>query len=265
MKPTFSARRTHSAFTLIELLVVIAIIAILAAILFPVFGRARENARRTSCMSNLKQIGLGMMQYTQDYDEAYPWSIWGNNLTSPTAGTANAQGIPADTFRTMNGGGVVANHYSWMDFIYPYIKSVQVFQCPSAIIPAPTPSYGYNASFGVRGQQSMYGASPGSLRLASVNRPSEVIVVMDFNWDSSSIAYPSEAFNWAINTDTSVKQRVIRHLEGSTMAYADGHVKWIPQGKYIGVWDGRSNNACYLPNPTLKSSFCDRAWNPFLP
>ncbi|RYG53119.1 DUF1559 domain-containing protein, partial [bacterium] len=60
---------TRKAFTLIELLVVIAIIAILAAILFPVFGRARENARRSSCQSNLKQIGLGIMQYTQDYDE----------------------------------------------------------------------------------------------------------------------------------------------------------------------------------------------------
>src|SRR6476619_5175287 len=74
----FIYRRNHmfqakkKAFTLIELLVVIAIIAILAAILFPVFGRARENARRSSCQSNLKQIGLGIAQYTQDNDEAYP-------------------------------------------------------------------------------------------------------------------------------------------------------------------------------------------------
>ena len=62
----------RKAFTLIELLVVIAIIAILAAILFPAFARARENARKTSCMSNMKQIGLGSMQYTADYEETYP-------------------------------------------------------------------------------------------------------------------------------------------------------------------------------------------------
>lgn len=70
--------RFRRAFTLIELLVVIAIIAILAAILFPVFARARENARRTSCLSNLKQIGLGVMQYTQDYDGTYPMAVNGD-------------------------------------------------------------------------------------------------------------------------------------------------------------------------------------------
>ena len=67
-----SFQRRNEGFTLIELLVVIAIIAILASILFPVFARARENARRTSCLSNLKQLGLGAMMYVQDYDESYP-------------------------------------------------------------------------------------------------------------------------------------------------------------------------------------------------
>jgi len=89
-------------FTLIELLVVIAIIAILAAILFPVFARARENARRASCQSNLKQIGLGIIQYTQDYDESFP------NMVS-------------------NG----APYYGWMQLTQPYVKSYQLFQCPS--------------------------------------------------------------------------------------------------------------------------------------
>jgi prepilin-type N-terminal cleavage/methylation domain-containing protein len=98
--------RTKSAFTLIELLVVIAIIAILAAILFPVFGRARENARRSSCQSNLKQIGLGLMQYTQDYDE---------NTTPARVGENTATSI----------------RLAWPVLVQPYIKSTQLFVCPS--------------------------------------------------------------------------------------------------------------------------------------
>src|SRR2546421_4309664 len=98
------ARRT--AFTLIELLVVIAIIAILAAILFPVFARARENARRSSCQSNLKQIGLGVLQYVQDYDETFP------------------MGRTADPILGQWASG-------WSATIQPYVKSSQIMQCPS--------------------------------------------------------------------------------------------------------------------------------------
>jgi prepilin-type N-terminal cleavage/methylation domain-containing protein len=86
-----SAKRNHqrltgkTGFTLIELLVVIAIIAILAAILFPVFARARENARRSSCLSNMRQIGVGILQYNQDYDEYYPYYCPGNGQGQPTS------------------------------------------------------------------------------------------------------------------------------------------------------------------------------------
>ena len=96
-------------FTLIELLVVIAIIVILASILFPVFARVRENARRSSCQSNLKQIGLGLIQYSQDFDETLVAPAYGNNVTDASSAT----------------------NYKWMDAIYPYIKSEQVFDCPS--------------------------------------------------------------------------------------------------------------------------------------
>ncbi|RYG66851.1 DUF1559 domain-containing protein, partial [bacterium] len=91
---------TRQAFTLIELLVVIAIIAILAAILFPVFGRARENARRSSCQSNLKQIGLGIIQYVQDYDEKFP--------------SAMSDQVSVN--------GTMLNAVPWHFLIQPYIK-----------------------------------------------------------------------------------------------------------------------------------------------
>lgn len=100
----------RKAFTLIELLVVIAIIAILAAILFPVFAAAREKARQTQCISNLKQIGLALLQYTQDYDELCPLD---------EAGNAYASGVNA-----------AAGQFSWMDLTYPYVKSTGVFSCP---------------------------------------------------------------------------------------------------------------------------------------
>src|SRR5476651_2713509 len=104
----FQKTLMKKGFTLIELLVVIAIIAILAAILFPVFARARENARRATCQNNLKQLGLGMTQYAQDYDELMPSDLY--------AGTS----------------GTFANDYvTWGDLIQPYLKSLQVFTCPS--------------------------------------------------------------------------------------------------------------------------------------
>lgn len=102
--------RSHG-FTLIELLVVIAIIAILAAILFPVFAQAREKARQTTCLSNMKQIGLGMYMYVQDNDETYVTACVGGNIW----------------------GGLQPQAYSWAEAILPYIKNNGVFICPSEV------------------------------------------------------------------------------------------------------------------------------------
>ena len=112
----FPTKNRRAAFTLIELLVVIAIIAILAAILFPAFARARESARRSSCLNNFKQIGLGLMQYSQDYDETLP------RFSLSADSSANFRGFQG------YGGGDGAR---WADMVFPYVKSTQIFDCPS--------------------------------------------------------------------------------------------------------------------------------------
>jgi prepilin-type N-terminal cleavage/methylation domain-containing protein/prepilin-type processing-associated H-X9-DG protein len=108
-------KRTRSGFTLIELLVVIAIIAILAAILFPVFAQAREKARTISCVSNSKQLGTAIGMYVQDYDETYPQCYYYKNNTATTNGSSS--------------GGYV----TWTVNINPYIKNAQLFVCPSDV------------------------------------------------------------------------------------------------------------------------------------
>jgi prepilin-type N-terminal cleavage/methylation domain-containing protein/prepilin-type processing-associated H-X9-DG protein len=126
----------HKAFTLIELLVVIAIIAILAAILFPVFAQARDKARQATCLSNLKQMGTALMMYTQDHDETYPPTY---TYGDPTA-TSN-----------LDGTGI----HHWSGFIQPYVKNVRIFVCPSDRIGGLPPTNfslaGNNAGAGIPG------------------------------------------------------------------------------------------------------------------
>jgi len=112
----------RKAFTLIELLVVIAIIAILAAILFPVFAKARSKARQTQCINNMKQVSLGITQYVQDYDETMPHGGEGN-------GDGAALGTSPD-------GHPVFNNWDWRWMIHPYMKSGAVTLCPEMILPS---------------------------------------------------------------------------------------------------------------------------------
>ena len=126
MSNTHGTRRADlrkSGFTLIELLVVIAIIAILAAILFPVFGRARESARRTACSNNIRQLALGVTQYTGDNDEAMP-----PNFIGGSPNQLPPDGACWDTGRTP---GTPTCAIYWPQIVYPYHKSSQIWFCPN--------------------------------------------------------------------------------------------------------------------------------------
>ena len=117
-------RKSPAAFTLIELLVVIAIIAILAAILFPVFARAREQARKTTCLSNLKQIGLGTLMYVQDYDEVFPWLMQDGRNNNDSTGLSQGMSAGPPNLNGIRGLFIEAA-------LQPYVKNYGVFACPT--------------------------------------------------------------------------------------------------------------------------------------
>ncbi len=187
-------------FTLIELLVVIAIIAILAAILFPVFGRARENARRASCQSNLKQIGLGILQYVQDNNERLPVAQVGAFIPGNSAWMAYTgyTGIPKDTVFHPEQGSV-----------FPYIKSTQVFVCPSDSIGSGTgASYAMNECVSGR-------------KLSSFQSTSLKLLLGEEALSSGDSTNDAYLRNWANDLLSQ------RHFGGSNVAFMDGHVKWF--------------------------------------
>lgn len=217
------APRAYRAFTLIELLVVVAIIALLAAILFPVFGRARESARRSSCQSNLKQIGLALAQYVQDSDEMYPLDA-GNEDSSFNA-------------------SILFSAFSWTGKIQPYLKSRQVFVCPSTehnpgdTTGAPIEqclSYWVPASMFVRFTSNTDPTAFQPVPVAAINKPAEIPHVyenLNGFYEARRIARP----NWvggqltsryAANAGTFDLAKPAVHFDGDNVLYADGHVKW---------------------------------------
>jgi prepilin-type N-terminal cleavage/methylation domain-containing protein/prepilin-type processing-associated H-X9-DG protein len=215
-----STRSARQGFTLIELLVVIAIIAILAAILFPVFAQAREKARMSACLSNVKQLGLGLQMYAQDYDETLP-----NHATD--AANFLAANAPQNWARAMS----------------PYVKNTQIYSCPSAPLeprlkssPPPLNSYQGNAVL-----LSVQGTA-----LARVPNPADIIFCQEsfFNWNiiwnrpyQSRVSPPGFQYWHLVDCraqfagpptimDGCVEQYNSRHFDGGNLVFADGHAKF---------------------------------------
>ncbi len=238
---TLPARRApQRGFTLIELLVVIAIIAILAAILFPVFGRAREKARQTSCLSNEKQIGLALIQYAQDYDQGLPaWNEYfgghPNDITDD--GSAVASRSRGDANQGTGG---------WQAKLNPYVKSgnpldasrnTGVWHCPSQGSngdPENNSSGVLNASYGMqmhiaRWDTQNLAAIPGLPyyqypSLVAMDIPSNTIYVGDGGSDGRIGSPRSQYFAGGINKTAEIP---IRHNDGANYLFADGHAKWL--------------------------------------
>ena len=211
-------------FTLIELLVVIAIIAILAAILFPVFARAREKARQASCMSNVKQLTLGMLMYAQDYDEVFaPRYI-------DTVEGERIWWVP----RVGSDGPLPA-------LGEPYLKNVQIAFCPSE---KGNFTYGYNRMLGVNP------SSEPVVAMASVQRPAELLLFSDNTWGSPILYTPSQGVgNWGanfVNPPGSSGANIRwgencpfgRHNGSVNVGFADGHVKAMQP---IELWSDGTN------------------------
>ena len=259
--------RGRQAFTLIELLVVIAIIALLAAILFPVFAKAREKARQTACMSNLRQIGLAVLQYAQDNDE--------------------------QCVLTERGGDVDdAHEYYWGDMLQPYIKSWAMLQCPDATVtmqfksspPSPAPysqqwayDYGINdivdntpictatpddpacKHIGIAGQ-----------RLSVVTTPSNTVMIVDNAPETSDngdinngtgatnnpadLSHGRHEINWQwghrqpgyLNVDGRSQDGYPRHSDGFEMVMADGHAKYRNRPLRNGIYTGGTQDSEWL-------------------
>jgi prepilin-type N-terminal cleavage/methylation domain-containing protein/prepilin-type processing-associated H-X9-DG protein len=221
-------------FTLIELLVVIAIIAILAAILFPVFAQAREKARQSACLSNLKQIGTALMMYTQDYDEILPSQAQG----SP--------GRPDNAVLRFADPDHAQWRVNWIWAVQPYVRNWQIFRCPSA---APH----YSADFAPVGNSDTAYYQNGVVigrSMAVVPEPAGIIWCHEVRYTSLGAFlrpayFPAQRkYTWWMNPDFDQN-----HMDGGTLLYCDGHAKWRRRDAICAREFGLADPACGLTWP----------------
>lgn len=255
MKNSLANPRVKSGFTLTELLIVIGIIALLAAIMFPVFGRVRENGRRSACSSNLKQLGLAFSQYVNDNAGRYPFAgnyqNWAQGAMWVTGGE---NGVPKDY--PMAGPGLAENTapfnyagdsdnrsaYPEQGAIYSYVREASVYMCPSGEdADKKKLSYSMNCAIGAMGQ-------------ARIKEPSDIVLLVD---EGKSL---NDGFFWAANDGAATDLLTKQHLGGGNLLFTDGHVKFYPFESFPldGTQAGRDNKWRTTGSPR----FHDKAFGP---